>query len=128
MFGYSMGYQMSAEYVAEKDGNLALLLDTFTAQRKYIDAYCSAIEAFGGDDNVESLHWYIHSDLAGEELAHFYPFRSRLLRTVSLAGLENADDFGRAYDAWPMMGTMRTTMGATTDGLVGDDSAGQSMI
>jgi hypothetical protein len=80
-------FQLYSAYLAEKRGNLQHMLDGFSAQRQYAEAYIRAIEPFSADDNFECFHWMVQAPWAGEEMAHFFPFREKLMYALKLAGL-----------------------------------------
>ena len=70
--------QAHAVYAGEKEGNVKCVLDTFATQTRYMEAYCSSIPTFSAEDSYESLHWGIHAEWAGEQMAGWEELVSRL--------------------------------------------------
>ena len=94
-------------YLAEKRGNLEQLINVFSAQRRYLERYIPSISAMTIDDNFESAHWICHSVFAGAETAHFFPFRSNLMRGYKLADITDVQDFRERFDRWPIIVGMK---------------------
>eukprot|EP00935_MAST-01C_sp_MAST-1C-sp1_P002181 g2181.t1 len=95
-FGSNMIAQVPAVYVGEKEGSLKCVIDTFSAQHRYLEAYCSSVPTFSGEDNFESNQWGINGEWAGEEMAgwdRIYPFRAKLLRICKLTQMEDVQEF-----------------------------------
>eukprot|EP00935_MAST-01C_sp_MAST-1C-sp1_P001079 g1079.t1 len=105
-------------YLAEKRGNLEQLINVFSAQRRYLERYIPSISAMTIDDNFESAHWICHSVFAGAETAHFFPFRSNLMRGYKLADITDVQDFRERFDRWPIIvGMKRGGFVVSPDGL-----------
>ena len=115
-----MVLQCDTSYIAEKRGNVELLVDAFVGQQRYCEAYCSAVPIFSADDEYEGLHWFIHATWAAEELYGLYPFRSKLLRRCKLAGLEDVDELNDRFSRWPLFEALwHGGISTSADGLVG---------
>ena len=113
-------------YVAERRGNLRQLLDIWSAQHRYMEAYYSAIVPMSAEDGIEGHSLLTMMIWAGEEFAHLFPFRSKLVRGSELAGLRNADmdELRERYEQWPYMKGTRAAIGVSADGLVGCSASG----
>ena len=110
----------SPTYAAQKEGNLQLVIDAMIAQRRYWDAYHREIDAFSSEDNFECLQWLHGPGLVGKEVAHLYPFRSKVLRTFEIAGLTQVQDVQQRFEQCPLINGLRASGGflVSNDGLV----------
>ena len=109
-------------YIAEKQGDIKHLIDAFTAIRGYMDDLIPAVGAFSAMDAMESIGtWFTHAFAAGQELAHLYPFRARLLRAYKQAEVTTLQDLSERLRQWPtMQGYIKGGFVKSEDGLVGD--------
>ena len=103
--------------MAEDAGNVEQLLDVFVVKRRYVDDYVRAVEVFSADDSHEQHMWLVQGGIVGEEYAHLFPFRQKVLQTCKLAGVERVEDMQERYDRWEFL-TMMASLIASSDGLV----------
>ena len=105
-------------YLCERRGNFQHLVDVFSAQRKYLDGYLAAISAFSSDDQFESMHWVTHAAWAGQETAHMFPFKAKLLYACKLAGLTDVHEVATRFAQWPLIQAFNADQLTSKDGLV----------
>ena len=111
--------------MAQKAGNIAQFIEVFKIQRGYLEGewvpscpdqtshqtqppgYLPAIPTFSIDDQFESMHWWGHAGLAGDDFQCLFPFRAKLLRAVRLAEFTSVEDFRQRLDRFPLLKGMR---------------------
>eukprot|EP00935_MAST-01C_sp_MAST-1C-sp1_P001221 g1221.t1 len=111
-----IGHVPSA-YFAEKHGDFQVAIDVFCAKRRYMADYISAIEIFGEKDGYEFHDWFVMPHLVGNETAHVYPFRAKILQASQLAGLMEWQDVKERLNQCPLINAMRAGPGKSNDGL-----------
>jgi hypothetical protein len=117
--GCTVILQITAAYIAEKQGNLQQFLEYVAVQRQYGEAYVGAITPFSADDSYETQKWWCSGFLAGRETAHLHPFREKLLRLYKLAGFATAGQIQERFEQWPLYkGLVAGGMTVNDDGLV----------
>ena len=91
----------------DRHGDLQHVIDTFSAQRHYLEAHTAAIDPFSGDDSCMGFHWQKEAAMSGKEIAHLFPFRAKLMRAWKLLGSPSLESFCEAFEQWPFRRAMQ---------------------